>query len=243
MIGGYSQDLIAPFLEIARGAQRYGGPAVIHKWHQNILVQVRGYPTDEDLQVLQQVIQELNSLLTGISITWSDASSNIIIYFEHSSKFSSIEPHYTPPFTAFYYSNWNTQTIMQSTILIACEGITQKKRNHHIYAMLIRNLGLTNRKSQDPDSIFYQGESETIIYTENDRTFVRMLYLPIIHHNMTIADAQSVLFTELNKHSITTSHPLGKKKAQPLYCMVCGEKLEPGDQICPACGTIFDEKS
>ena len=39
-----------------------------------------------------------------------------------------------------------------------------------------------------------------------------MLYLPIIHHNMTIADAQSVLFTELNKHSITTLATRVRKK-------------------------------
>jgi rubrerythrin len=243
MIDGYSQDIITLFLEIARGTQRNGGPAVIHKWHQNILVQVRGYPTDEDLQVLQQVLQELNSLLTGISIIWSDASPNTIIYFEHPAKFSSIESHYTPPFTAFYWSNWNTQTIRQSTILIACEGITQNKRNHHIYAMLMRVLGLINRKSQDPDSIFYQGESETNFYTDIDRTFVQMLYLPTLHHNMSIANAQSVLSTELNKQSVTTYRPIDKKKTQALFCMVCGEKLEPGDQICPACGTIFDNKS
>jgi hypothetical protein len=51
MIDVYSEDLIKIFLEIAKGAYNPGKNEVIHKWNQDIYLQVRGYPSKEDIDV------------------------------------------------------------------------------------------------------------------------------------------------------------------------------------------------
>lgn len=191
---GYPQRAIDYFVEIAIGTQYGQENATIHKWDQDIRVQVFGQTTVEDRNVLDRVLGELNGLLQGIRIDLVESSPNTKMYFVPPAEFLRIEPHYVPPNTAFFWSRWNDWSIYESTILIASEGISQQKRDHHIVAMLCKNLGLMKRSSSlPPESIFFNGENKSIMLVDIDRAIVQMLYDVSIRHGMTVDEIRAAL--------------------------------------------------
>ncbi len=205
----YTAEQIDYFLEIAIGTQYGKKDARLHKWKYDINIEVIGQTTPEDILTLERIINELNAILEGIQIHRVKNNPNTRIYFAPKSEFSSIEPHYQPPSTAFYWSRWNQTSIYESTILIASDGISQQQRDHHICAMLARNIGLAKRSERDSSSIFYKGSLTSTEFSEIDRTLVKLLYQPEIRHNMT-ADNVRALFPSIysnNYAGYTPSRP------------------------------------
>jgi hypothetical protein len=146
---------------------------------------------------LQSVIDELNTLVSGIQLQIVSVaegqnphvpgnSPNLEIYFVPESKFSQYEPNYQPLNYGFFWDWWNDDKVIQTgKIMISTVGITQQERSHLIREELTQSLGLMADSEQYSDSIFYQEWTDTTQYAAIDKVLIEMLYRPEIRPGMT----------------------------------------------------------
>jgi Protein of unknown function (DUF2927) len=157
-------------------------------------IKIYGAPTDADINTLNQVVDELNQLVSGITLSVTEGKSEIEVHFVPESRFSVIEPHYIPGNLGFFRVWWNSQgAIYRARVLIASKGITQQERAHLIREELTQSLGLFKDPWKYPESIFYQGWTATNEYTPVDRTAISLLYSPQLRPGMTLSQAQTLL--------------------------------------------------
>lgn len=193
-ISAISEQEIEYFFETALGAEYGASLPVIHKWSDNIRIKINGTPTSEDLDALNQIIIELNSLISTITLDIVSRNSNIDIYFDTVEQFSSIEPNYVSGNMGFFWAGWNdTGAFYKGKILIASEGISQRERSHLIREELTQILGIMNDSNRYEDSIFYIGWTDTIEYLPIDRTIISLLYDPRLKLGMTQNQIKDVL--------------------------------------------------
>lgn len=210
----YTAAQINYFLEIALKSEYANSDATIKKWDKDINIKVIGSPTSEDIRTLQTVIDELNTLVSGIRLqvinaagnrTIGNTSSNLSllgkepnleIYFVPESKFSQYEPNYQPINYGFFWDWWNDNHVIdRSKVLIATEGVTQKERSHLIREELTQSLGLMQDSYLYSESIFYQPWTDTNQYAEIDKALIEMLYRPEIRPGMTKSQVLKVFRT------------------------------------------------
>ena len=173
----YGKKELEYFFETALGSEFGASQPEIHKWTDDVRIKVNGTPTSADLDSLDQVITELNSLIGGISIDIISRDSNIDIYFTAVDKFSSIEPDYVTGNMGFFWGWWDdTGAIYKGKILIASNGVSQQERSHLIREELTQSLGIMNDSYQYEDSIFYQGCTDIIEYAPIDQAVISLLY-------------------------------------------------------------------
>lgn len=227
----YTTAQINYFLEVALKSEYANSEPTIKKWDRDINIKVIGSPTPEDLNTLQTVIDELNTLVSGIRLqvvsqagdSSQDISSNksralgnnpnVEIYFVPESKFSQYEPNYQPINYGFFWGWWNdNQAMERSRVLISTDGVTQQERSHLIREELTQSLGLMEDSDQYSDSIFYQGWTDTNHYAEIDKAVIEMLYRPEIRPGMTQSQVLKV-FQTLNARKQPT-HPCGPNETQ-----------------------------
>ena len=174
------------FLEIALGSEFGNNQARIKKWNRDIDIRVQGEPTQDDIQTLQQVIDEL-STLTRLKIRLTEKkSANIEVYFVPKSEFSQIEKHYKPGNTGFFWSWWNplTNKIYRARVLISTTGLSQQERDHLIREELTQSLGLMKDSDRYANSIFYRSWSRVTNFSEMDKAVIELLYHQAIQAGM-----------------------------------------------------------
>ena len=168
-----SEQEIEYFFETALGAEYGASQPVIHKWSDNIRIKINGTPTSEDLDALNRIITELNSLINTITLDIVTRNSNIDIYFDTVDHFLSIEPNYVSGNMGFFWARWNDAgAFYKGKILIASEGISQRERSHLIREELTQILGIMNDSNRYEESIFYMGWTDTIEYLAIDRAIL-----------------------------------------------------------------------
>lgn len=180
--GGYTPEQVEYFLEVALGSEFGSNIAKIKKWEGAVKIKVNGSPTTTDLETLQQVMGEINTLVNGaIRLEFDDANPNVQIYFVPQSQFKRYEPNYRPRNSGFAWVRWQQRNIIQSAnVLISTTGVTQKHRSHLIREELTQSLGLMKDSLRYRDSIFFQGRGDTTVYAEIDKALIQMLYRPEI---------------------------------------------------------------
>ncbi len=182
------------FFETAFGSEFGESHSEIHKWTDNIRIKVIGTPTSVDLESLDQVLSELNSLIDSISLDIVTHNSNIDMHFTTIDNFSSIEPDYVPGNMGFFWGWWdNNGAIYKGKILIAIDGISQQERSHLIREELTQSLGLMNDSYWYENSIFYQEWTDTIDYAPIDRAIISLLYDSRLKPGMTKEQVIDVL--------------------------------------------------
>jgi hypothetical protein len=213
----YTPAQINYFLEVALKSEYGNSQPMIKKWERDINIKVLGSPTPEDLRTLQSVIDELNTLVSGIQLQIVSVaegqnphvpgnSPNLEIYFVPESKFSHYEPNYQPLNYGFFWDWWNDDKVIQAgRIMISTVGITQQERSHLIREELTQSLGLMEDSEQYRDSIFYQGWTDTTHYAAIDKVLIEMLYRPEIRPGMTKSQVLKV-FQTLNAQKEPTSN-------------------------------------
>ena len=129
--------------EIGFGAEYGSANQVLHKWAQEVRIKTHGEPTGADLETLEQVVTELNDLLSGIGLKLTEEAANVDLYFSPESDFPAIEPGYVPVNLGFPRV-WFDEVgaIHRGRILIASQGTTQAERSHLIREELTQTLGL-----------------------------------------------------------------------------------------------------
>jgi len=192
----YSEEELEYFLEIALGCEYGASQPIIHKWTNNIKIKINGTPTSEDLDSLNQVITELNSLISGVSLDIVTNDQNIDIYFTIVDQFASIIPSYVPGNMGFFMAWWDSnEAIYRAKILIAIDGVNQQERSHLIREELTQSLGIMKDSYRYKDSIFYQGWTDTINYSPIDCTIISLLYNSRLRSGMTQEQVMSALVT------------------------------------------------
>jgi len=193
----YSEEELEYFLEIALGCEYGASQPIIHKWTNNIKIKINGTPTSEDLDSLNQVITELNSLISGISLDIVTNDQNIDIYFTIVDQFASILPSYVPGNMGFFMAWWDSnEAIYKAKILIAVDGVNQQERSHLIREELTQSLGIMKDSYRYKDSIFYQGWTDIINYSPVDCKIISLLYDSRLRPGMT----QEQVMSELGTH-------------------------------------------
>ena len=89
-----SESEMEYFFEIAFGTEYGASQSLLHKWTNNIRIKVNDTPTSADLDTLNQVVTELNSLVDSNSLQIVDQNPNIDIHFTPMDQFKSIIPSY-----------------------------------------------------------------------------------------------------------------------------------------------------
>ena len=190
----YTQEEIDYFLEVALGTEYGDSEQTIKKWAEDIKIDVLGTPTEADLQTLETVVEEINSLIDGVGMVTVERNPNVELHFAPEDDFGVIEPNYVPVNYGFFWSYWNgNDELYESRILISTDEITQSERSHLIREEVTQVLGLMNDSTRYKDSIFFEGWTETNRYTELDKSVIEMLYREDIEPGMTAREVVEVL--------------------------------------------------
>ncbi len=190
----YGRPALEYFQEIAGEAEFGGSGGTLHRWLEDLRIAVYGSPTDRDRRALDAVVSDLNEIIDTVKLTQVQADPNVEIHFVPVDEFPAIEPNYVEGNLGYVYIWWDAdEEIHRARILISTTGVTPSERAHLIREELTQSLGLLNDSWLYPDSIFYQGWTDTNRYTRLDRLVIEMLYRPEVSPGMTIEEAVSVL--------------------------------------------------
>lgn len=190
----YTQEEIDYFLEVALGTDYGDSEQTIKKWAEDIEIDVLGTPTEADLQTLEGVVEEINSLIDGVEMVIVEQNPNVDLHFAPEDDFGSIESNYVPVNYGFFWSYWNgNDELYESRILISTDEITQAERSHLIREEVTQILGLMNDSTRYEESIFFEGWTETNSYAEIDKSVIEMLYREDIQPGMTAKEVVEVL--------------------------------------------------
>lgn len=198
----YNSDELNYFLEIALGSEYGVGDFALRKWTTDLRIEIFGQPTPQDLQTIQHVIDDLNSLIAPhIRMEIVPSEGNVQIYFIPESKFFNYEPPGIVYYGGFFWNWWNfAGEINRARVVIASDKVSQKLRSHLIREELTQILGLMNDSVKYEDSIFYQQYSETTVYSNLDRSVIKMLYNDDILPGMTDFEIKEMLLRKNQKN-------------------------------------------
>jgi hypothetical protein len=179
--------------EIGFGSEYGTSSPVLHRWQQDLRIQVHGQPTETDMATLLQVTEELDSLIPHLTLEISSVDPNVDVYFVPESSFSSVDPQYVPVNLGFFRVWWDRQEVInRARILISTQGLNQTERSHLIREELTQTMGLFMDSWRYQDSIFYQGWTSTVEYSPLDREIIRLLYSPHLESGMVRPQLQAV---------------------------------------------------
>ncbi len=178
----YTKEELTYFYEIALGAEFGDAVPVIKKWENDIRIKIAGGPTAEDINSINMIVKDLNSLLGSINAKIVDNNENVSIAFSPESEFPTLDPNY-----GFFWALWHDDnyTIYEASILISSADITQAERSHLIREELTQSLGLMNDSDKFENSIFYQEWTDITTYSDMDKAVIELLYLKQIKPGMT----------------------------------------------------------
>ena len=200
----YNSDELNYFLEIALGSEYGVGDFAVRKWTTDLQIEIFGQPTPQDLQTIQHVMDDLNSLIVPhIRMEIVPSNGNVQVYFIPESEFHNYEPPGIVYYGGFFWNWWNfAGEINRARVVIATDGLSQKLRSHLIREELTQILGLMNDSVKYEESIFYQQYSETTTYSNLDRSIIQMLYNDDILPGMTDFEITEMLLRKnlKNRH-------------------------------------------
>lgn len=174
----YTQKEVDYFTEIAIGSE-YGGSPYIKKWATDIRIRVGGNPTNEDLNTLSKVAEEVNEIIPTLQLSIVNKNENIAIYFVPQGDFRKYIPGAVLGNWAYfrYYTN-DKNEINKAIITIGTFGSSQKDRDHHIREEITQALGMGNDSPKYKDSIFHENKAQSlnVAYSELDKKVIKLLY-------------------------------------------------------------------
>ena len=180
--------------DIGFGAEYGTHDELLHRWAGEIRVEIKGEPTDVDLDTVEGIVTELDPMLGQTNILVSNQNSNLSIYFVPQEEFLRIEPSYVEGNLGFF-GVWYGEDgeITGGRILIASEGITQSERNHLIREELTQSLGLFRDSWRFSDSVFYQGWTNTSRYSPLDISVIELHYSADLKPGMSQREVQRAI--------------------------------------------------
>jgi len=177
-----SVETVYYFNKITRYSEKrpfHKGPII--RWDQDINIYLAGTISKSNKKEIIKVIIELNRLIKPIKINLvqKPERANSFVYFGSLKGFNSsiyTEKKLTNDYLGHFHIKTFQQEIQKSTIYINTAKATLKRQKHIIREELTQSLGLINDAYDYPNSIFYQGYSETKGFTEMDKALIQLLY-------------------------------------------------------------------
>ena len=192
--GGYDQAALDYFRVIAGSSEFGGSEGVLHRWTGDLRIGIFGHPTPADRSALAAVVDDLNEIIDTVEVAVVASDPNVEMHFVPVDDFASIEPGYVEGNLGYVYIWWSDDgSVDRGRVLISTIGLTPQERAHLIREEFTQGLGLLNDSWDYPESIFYQGWTDTTEYGPLDRLVIEMLYRPELSAGMGIDDAVAVL--------------------------------------------------
>jgi hypothetical protein len=188
----FSQDSITDYYNEIAAHSEYSTDGVTSftpkKWKTDIKIFVKGYDSIACSELIK-VVSELNELIDSIEINIVDneSESNLIAFFGWFLDYDKLEP-LAEPYTgsnhglACLYPGTNDDFIKGSIYVdvVRCGWFPTEQsvilKKHLVREELTQALGLLNDSMKYPDSIFYEGSSHPIKFSELDVKIIKMHY-------------------------------------------------------------------
>jgi len=178
---GHSDEAISYFNEICYGSE-FNKTGKIHKWSDDVKIYVVGDKRSYLIEELNNIVYELNNIINpiDIKIVNNRADANYIIYLCSADEYVSAEPSVKN----LVQTNWGLfsaksrgERIISGTMYVdiyRCQSILAQK--HLLREELTQSLGFMNDSYTYPNSMFYQGWTETTSYAQIDIEIIDILY-------------------------------------------------------------------
>jgi hypothetical protein len=181
--------------EIALDGFEFGSaPKVAYKWTQDVLVQVEGNPTASDRAALQQVVSDLNGLISPVKVRLVDQGGNVRIWYGPEKQFAQQDEDYTPGNLGYFSIRYDDNSAITHSSILIDTGTEATARAHLVREELTQSLGLFQDSWDYKDSMFYQGWTTPTKYSDLDQQIIHMLYDTRVKPGMSKAQVDA-LFT------------------------------------------------
>ena len=177
----FSPEAKEYFKKVAYGNEFNSGNTSLKKWNQDVKIYVFGDKRDYLMSELKDIVSELNGLISTINITIvsNESDANLIVLFGSAQEYNEFESNsvgYTDQNQGLFIV-YGREELTHATMYVDVERTsTNDGQKHLLREELTQSLGLCNDSYDYPESIFYQGWTETTEYTEIDKELIQMLY-------------------------------------------------------------------
>ena len=169
------------FNSVCKNTEYHGKLSEPKKWETDVKIFVKGKKVDYLNNELIKIVSELNLIINPINfkIVNSENDANMIVFFGSEKEFNNFDPNskkYTKNnFGIFiYYGKTHIKRANIYVDIYRTKSINAQK--HLLREELTQSLGLVNDTYDYPNSIFYQGWTETTKYADIDVKLIEMLY-------------------------------------------------------------------
>ena len=197
--GVSTEDVIYYFKEVCLSGEFAESSNIghVHKWAQPIRYIITGYPTPEDLAVIEAFTQQLNSIdgFPGIIRTEPTETYQLEIDFcdrdRLEERIGGFTQEHTPDGAVTFRYNEDYHII--SAIICCRTDLNQTLRNSVILEEIYNALGPIQDTSVRTDSIIYQGNTQPQALTEMDLLILQLLYHSDMKHGLSASECETVI--------------------------------------------------
>lgn len=191
-----ADDIVRYFCEVCLDAEfvHSGNASVLQRWESPINYYIHGSPTDEDLEVIVNFVQWLNSLqgFPGIFEAEEPWQANLAIHFCTQPELVDImgdQYHGLDGAVTFWYS----EDIIYDAVICIRTDLDQYLRNSVILEEIYNGLGPIQDTALRPDSIIYSEFTQPQALTPVDELILKLLYHPDLACGMNAADCEAII--------------------------------------------------
>ena len=194
-----ADEMMRYFNEVCLDAEfvNSGDASLLQKWEYPIYYSINGDPTDADRQVLENLVQWLNTIegFPGISEAEEASQANMAIYFcDQPELIDRMGDQYygVDGALTFWYDG---QNVIYDCIICIRTDLDQEVRNSVILEEIYNALGPAQDTDLRTESIIYSGYSIPQGLHPIDRVILQLLYHPSLACGMTAAECEEMIRT------------------------------------------------
>lgn len=190
------EDVILYFNEVCLDAEMTDGDDAncLQRWTVPITYHLNGSYTQEDLAVLSDFTQWLNTVegFPGIMEAADPSGANLEIHFCTPEEMPELMGEgFTDMDGAMTF--WYTDSRIHSAIICCRSDLSQYLRNSVLLEELYNSLGPAQDSMLRPDSIIYEAYSETQSLSQIDKLLLQLLYHPTLQPGMTAGECAAAI--------------------------------------------------
>jgi hypothetical protein len=178
----FSDEAKEYFNKVAYGSEFSNEESSNRKWEQDISIYVKGQKPDYLMSELKSIVKELNGLIStiNIEIITNESEADIVVFFGSAQGYNEYDSRsigYTDHNQGLFILSGNDTELTYGTMYVDTQRTTDiDAQKHLLREELTQSLGLPNDSYDYPESIFYQGWTQTTEYSDIDKEVIQMLY-------------------------------------------------------------------
>lgn len=176
----FSEEAREYFDEIAKKSE-YTSSKNIDRWKSDVKIYVMGQKPSYLMDELDRIVSELNEIINPIEIEIVDSEdeSNLVIVLDSKEVYNEFEPcskEHTDGNWGLFIISGDEEIKRASLYVDVVRCKSEEGQKHLLREELTQSMGLKNDSYDYPESMFYQGWTETTEYAPIDRELIDMLY-------------------------------------------------------------------